>query len=182
MLEKQTAMMIREATHDDVAAIARVHVDSWRSTYQGIIPDEYLAKQSYEKREVSWNQILNGVPNNSNFTYVAENESGEVIGFANGGLERTKNPNFQGELNAIYILEKYQRQGIGRKLLGVVAHRLIESDVNSMLVWVLAKNPACQFYEALGGAKVKEQKIERGGATLIEVAYGWTDTVKLRNN
>lgn len=175
-------MIIREANYDDAPAIARVHVDSWRSTYRGIIPDEYLGQQSYEKRESSWHKILKSVPNNSNFTYVAENESGEVIGFANGGLERTKDPNFHGELNAIYILEKYQRKGIGRKLLWVVAQRLRESNIYSMLVWVLTENPACQFYEALGGLKVNEQQIERAGSTLVEVAYGWMDTVKLKNN
>ncbi len=175
-------MMIREATDNDVAAIAKVHVDSWRSTYRGIIPDEYLAKQSYEQRQNSWDRILKHVPKNSNFTYVAENESGKIIGFANAGLERTNDPNFQGELNAIYILEKYQRQGIGRNLFRVVAQRLGEWDINSILVWVLAKNPACEFYTSLGGVKVKEQQIERGGTTLIEVAYGWINTVKVRNN
>lgn len=175
-------MLIREATDDDVLAIARVHVDSWRSTYRGIIPDEYLAKQSYEKRESSWEQILKSVPKNSNFTYVAEDKSGEIIAFANGGLERTNDPNYQGELNAIYILEKYQRQGIGRNLLRVVARRLRESKINSMLVWVLAENPACEFYEALGGFEVKKREIERGEIVLLEVAYGWTDTIKLTIN
>jgi len=45
-----------------------------------------------------------------------------------------------------------------------------------MLVWVLADNPACRFYEALGGQKVYEKQIERGSTMLNEFAYGWTDT------
>jgi hypothetical protein len=28
--------ILREATHDDVPAISRVHVDTWRTTYRGI--------------------------------------------------------------------------------------------------------------------------------------------------
>ena len=35
-------LTIRPAEIDDAAAIARVHVDTWRSTYAGIIPQHYL--------------------------------------------------------------------------------------------------------------------------------------------
>ena len=34
---------------------------------------------------------------------------------------------------------------------------------------------ARRFYEALGGTVVGEQRIEIGGVTLVEVAYGWPD-------
>ncbi len=51
-----------------------------------------------------------------------------------------------------------------------------------MLVWVLAKNPACRFYETLGGQKVYEKEIERGGVKLIEIAYGWMDTANLQRH
>jgi hypothetical protein len=34
---------IRAATPDDAVAIAHVHVESWRTTYEGIVPGEYLA-------------------------------------------------------------------------------------------------------------------------------------------
>ena len=50
-----------------------------------------------------------------------------------------------------------------------------------MLVWVLVDNPACQFYAALGGIKVYEKALEIARKSLIEVAYGWTDTANLRN-
>jgi hypothetical protein len=39
-----------------------------------------------------------------------------------------------------------------------------------MLVWVLADNPACMFYEAIGGQKVYEKQIDIGGVMLNEVA------------
>ena len=42
-------MHIREATLDDVPGIARVHVDTWRTTYPGIVPAEHLAGLSYER-------------------------------------------------------------------------------------------------------------------------------------
>lgn len=41
--------MIRQATAKDGRAIAEVHVDAWRSTYKGIVSDEFLENLSYEK-------------------------------------------------------------------------------------------------------------------------------------
>jgi len=175
-------MIIREATHNDVSAIARVHVDTWRTTYQGIVPDEHLANLSYERRANGWHQILSHAPENGNFTYVAEKEPGEIVGFANGGLERTGDLVHNGELMAIYIQQHHQGQGIGRCLVRAVAESLHLSGINSMMVWVLLDNPACQFYAALGGKPVHKKELEIGGKPLIEVAYGWMDTEGLRSN
>jgi GNAT superfamily N-acetyltransferase len=173
-------MIVRETTHDDVPAIARVHVDTWRTTYQGIVPDQHLANLSYERRANAWHQILNQALEDGNFTYVAE-ESGEIVGFANGSKERTGDPVYQGELTAIYIRQAYQGKGIGRCLVRAVAQKLAESGIDSMLVWVLADNPACQFYAALGGKPIHKKEIQIGGKPLIETAYGWTNTVNLRS-
>lgn len=175
-------MIVREATHSDVSAIARVHVDTWRTTYRGIVPDEFLANLSYEKRENGWHQVLNNAPKDGNFTYVAEDESGQIVGFANGGVERAGDPVYQGELSAIYILKNHQQKGIGRELVRVVAERLGRMEIYSMLMWVLADNPACQFYETLGGQRVHEKEIEKGGTKLSEIAYGWTDTSNLQRS
>lgn len=180
-------MIIRQATHNDVSGIARVNVDTWQTTYQGIISDEYLANLSYKKRASSWKKILSKAYRNSIFTYVAENELGKIIGFANGGLVRDyqqgtlldRDSVYEGELYAIYILESNQRQGIGRCLFQTVAEKLVGSGINSMLVWVLADNPACRFYDALGGRRVSEKQIERGGKRLAEVAYGWLNIASL---
>ncbi|MEO1148102.1 MAG: GNAT family N-acetyltransferase [Cyanobacteria bacterium J06638_22] len=173
-------MLIRDATHDDVPAISRVHVDTWRTTYRGIMPDEHLAKLSYERRERGWYAVLEKAAEDGNFTYVAQNESGDIVGFANGGKERTGDPVFRGELTGIYIRQAYQGQGLGRQLVQMIAERLSQSGLDSMLIWVLVDNPACGFYAALGGDRVREQELQIGGKSLIEVAYGWLDTRKLR--
>lgn len=173
-------MIVREATNIDVPAIAKVHVDSWRTTYKAILSEDILKNLSYEKREDSWYQILNKASKDGNFTYVAEDDLHNIIGFANGGIERTGNLVYHGELNAIYILKSYQKQGIGRKLIQKVAQRLGQIKIDSMLVWVLEDNPASNFYELLGGQKVSEKEIERGNSKLIEISYGWTDISNLQ--
>ena len=162
-------MQIRRANFKDVKGIAKVHVDSWRLTYKGVLPDDFLANLSYKQRENLWENNLK-----EQQVYLAENESGEIVGFSVGGKERTgKYENYIGELYAIYILEDYQKRGIGRLMLESVVNELKEKNLNSMLVWVLEGNDATHFYEAMGGKKVDAREIKIGEKAYTEIAYGW---------
>jgi hypothetical protein len=44
-----------------------------------------------------------------------------------------------------------------------------------MIAWVLEKNPSREFYAKSGAQFITSKEIEVGGATLLEVAYGWPD-------
>lgn len=171
--------MIREAGASDAAAIARVHVESWRTTYRGIVPDDTLANLSVERRARFWTETLRK-PGRAEFAYVAADAAGTVIGFAAGGPEREHDPLYTGELYAIYLLAAMQGQGIGHQLMRLIAERLAAAGHQTMLAWVLAANPACHFYAALGGMPIREKQVMMGGAALTEVAYGWQDTRPLR--
>lgn len=170
-------MRVRLARPGDEPAIARVHVDSWRTTYPGIVPDEVLASLSVEQRKQQWTQTLQ---NPAVFVFVAEDEQGDIVGFASGGPEREADPDYQGELYAIYLLESQQGKGLGRQLVRAVADRLKAQGLNSMLIWVLADNAACRFYAAMGGVPVREKEVTEGTATLKDIAYGWPDLSNVR--
>ena len=159
--------------------MARVHVDTWRTSYAGIVPDEHLAGLSYRDREAVWVQILTRhQPPQCNF--VAEKVGGEIVGFADGGPEREGDPVYRGELYAIYLLREHQHRGIGRLLASAVARGLLAAGFDSMLLWVLEENrPARRFYESLGGVQVGRKAIAIGGADLVEVSYGWKDITGL---
>src|SRR5690606_1872462 len=88
-------VIVRKALPADASGIARVHVDSWRTTYRGIIPDSVLDNLSVEKRENHWKQDLR---QGKNWTFVAENTEGEIVGFACSGPERTQAYGYDGEL------------------------------------------------------------------------------------
>lgn len=166
---------IRIAVPADAPAIARVHVDSWRTTYRELINDEFLANLSYECRAQSWAKTLID-SNADSLLYIAADEAGKIIGFASAGPEHTGETDYQSELYAIYLLQQAQGQGIGRKLIQTAAGELLERRFLSMLVWVLKDNrPSRRFYEAVGGEYLYEKPIGIGGQNLIEVAYGWKD-------
>ena len=167
---------VREAILEDAAAIARVHVDSWRTSYQGIVPEGFLADMSYEDFEDCWRRWLRSVGDPRWACRVAELPSGGIVGFASGGPRQdTTYANYVGELYALYLLSEHQRAGIGRRLFGSVARALAAGGSTSLLAWVLTRNPSRRFYEAAGGELLGSQEIEIGGARLEEVAYGWLD-------
>lgn len=167
-------MKIRVAILQDVKEIAKVHVDSWRTTYAGIVPDQYLKELSYTEKEQLWNQV---VPKGN--VFVAEKD-GQIVGFACGG--RASNVNEQkneGELYTVYLLQKYQGQGIGRKLVNEVANYMINMGINSMVVSVLEENSACKFYEALQAEKMDTVEVDIGGKLLKEAVYRWDNLRKI---
>ena len=170
---------IREAVSIDAGAIARVHVDTWRTTYAGILSAEFLAGLSYADREQMWKQALTA-DRPATCMLVAETDRGEIIGFAFGAPEREGNPQFRGELFAIYVLADQQRKGIGRRLFIAMVQHFRSGGIESMLLWALKDNhPARKFYEMLGGEYVEEKTITIGGTDLVEVAYGWRDLTGL---
>ncbi|UCC18026.1 MAG: GNAT family N-acetyltransferase [Dehalococcoidales bacterium] len=163
---------IREANISDAAGLVRVSVESWRSTYAGIIPQEFLDSLTYEGRTRHWEERLSDtdIPG---FTFVAKDSTGGIIGYAGGLKGNSGNRIYTGEVGDIYLLKESQRQGTGRRLMATVALRLKEYGHSSLLVWVLEDNPYRKFYEALDGQPAGEKVVEIGGRKLAEVAYGW---------
>ena len=154
-------------------------MDTWRTTYAGIVPAEYLAGLTYAEREAMWCQALTA-DRPTTCMVVAETDDGEVVGFAYGAPEREGNRHFRGELFAIYVLADHQHKGIGRCLFIAMAQHFSSQGIESMLLWVLKDNhPARQFYESMGGEYVEEKTIAIGGTELVEVAYGWRDLIGL---
>jgi|HubBroStandDraft_2_1064218.scaffolds.fasta_scaffold93191_3 L-amino acid N-acyltransferase YncA len=164
-------MNVREARLGDARAIAEVHLASWKTTYPGIIPQEYIDGLRVEDGAARWTERITEADST---ILVAEDEAG-VFGFAAGGMPLHPVDGYEAELGAIYLLATHQRQGAGRELVRRLASELEGQGFRSLLVWALKENPACDFYQALGGKAIAEKSIEIGGVLLPEVAFGWTD-------
>lgn len=160
---------IRQAGIEDADSIASVHVQSWKTTYAGIVPDSYLASLSAESRTQNWREQLSA---GTATVLVVQDEMG-VFGFVCGGTLRDQIDGFDAELYAIYLLQEKQKHGVGKALTRQLASILYDKGFRSLIVWVLAKNPAVEFYRHLGGAEVATKQIEIGGVQLTELAFGW---------
>jgi GNAT superfamily N-acetyltransferase len=167
---------IRPARPDDAGAIAQVHVAVWQSAYRGLLPDDLLDQLSVEHRQAMWTDILTAY-GATHPVLVAEDFGVGVCGFGNiGPLRGEAVPGYSGEFKTLYLLPRYQRRGIGRGLFCRLASLLLERGHHSALAWVLAANPACGFYEAMGGV-LCAQRVEAPDEreTVEDLAYGWTD-------
>ena len=167
---------IRSATKQDAAAISHVHVESWRTTYQGIVPDRYLAALDETARTVSWCEWMeSGVP-----VFVAVRE-GSVVGFISGGPIRDPIEGYDAELFTIYLLQQAQKRGFGTALLRKLASRLDDMGFKNMIAWVLEDNASSGFYEKSGALRIASKEIEIGGTFLPVVAYGWPSLRAIRS-
>jgi ribosomal protein S18 acetylase RimI-like enzyme len=163
-------ILIRRAEPNDAAGIAHVHVQTWRSTYRGIVPDSYLDGLDEAERCEFWRDLLEG-----DFDIFVAERNGEIIGFVMGGRSRDHTQHCDGELYAVYLMKDEQRARIGRDLVRELAHALRRRGFRKMEVWVLAKNPAKAFYTKMGAHFARSKQIEIGGVMLMEHAYVWED-------
>jgi ribosomal protein S18 acetylase RimI-like enzyme len=180
----QVDQEIRKATVADAPRIAQMHVESWLETYTGIVPDVILAALSVPRRALAWESILRE-PTMHDGSVVYLKEIGEAVaGFGACSEQRDvdlKGEGFDGEIGAIYVLRRFQRQRIGRALIEALASDLIDRGFRSVALWVLKENAhARYFYEKCGGEVIGERKDVRGQVVLTEVAYGWRDIKRLQ--
>jgi len=162
--------MVRAAVLGDAAAIARVHVATWRTTYRGMLPDDFLASLTEAHYADRWKRAIG---DGASLVYVAADSSG-VVGFASGGRERAGEDGFGGELYALYVDGHAQRRGHGRELVRAVVGGLRDMGLRDMIIWVLRDNAGARaFYLRLGGTYVRTQPITIGPTLLHEVSYGW---------
>ena len=168
-------LTIRTADVDDAPAIAKVHVDTWRSTYGGIIPQRYLDSLTVQNRSVGWVRLLER-PASGLMTFVSEDHDGGIVGFISAGPLRHRDSRFQAEVSSLYVLKRHQSANHGRRLFLAAANRMAQMGYEGLFVWVLANNSARGFYERMGGIQVAEVTRNFAGKPLHEIGYGWEET------
>ncbi|MGX9134986.1 N-acetyltransferase family protein [Rummeliibacillus sp. JY-2-4R] len=163
-------MRIRRANIWDAEGIAKVHVDSWKTTYKGIIPDNYLDSLSYENRTELWKQNII----KDNYVIIVENGQGKIIGFADAWKRETNIEENTCDLTSIYLLEEYQGTGIGKALLRELFIHFKKMGYSKIFVDVLEDNKTKYFYEYYGARFVKNVQIKIGEKVLNESKYEWS--------
>ncbi|WP_029006860.1 GNAT family N-acetyltransferase [Azospirillum halopraeferens] len=171
-------IVIRDAEPDDAAGIARVHVTSWRSAYAGLLPAAFLVGMSEPTVRARWSVAVR-TRRDGHGTVVATDPAGTVLGFVGYGNQRTGIDGFAGEFYALYLHDDARGLGLGRRLMGAAAERMVAAGRASALVWCLSANPARWFYERVGGVRLAERPMRFAGTDTVEVCYGWPDLAPL---
>jgi L-amino acid N-acyltransferase YncA len=167
--EDLSAFIIREASIDDVPALAVLHAQTWAEIYWTT-----LNPPTAELRLKQWLQLFSE-KDESWFCLLIQNADGKLVGFAKGqSYEHEDLPYYSGELNKIYLLNEYQRLGLGSRMLCEVANRFLKMGIMNMVLFGVPQNPSCYFHEAMGGERLYAFNGEFHGG------YGWKDLEQVR--
>ena len=173
-------MQVRLAKISDIERIIYVHSESWKTTYNGILPKDYLENISPKEKKKSWE--TNGIhyPNSKGSTWVLEDNNNEIQGFASAGPQRNPELNGVGELYSIYILKEFRKLGGGTLLINAAMKSLHLQGYHSASVLVLKDNQSKKFYENLGAEKIEEIPFEILGIHFLEIKYIWKDLTQFK--
>ncbi|MEM1046720.1 MAG: GNAT family N-acetyltransferase [Pseudomonadota bacterium] len=161
---------IRTARAADRDTIASIHAQSWKSAYRDVFPEAFLAGPVDEHLLDMWRAPSD---NADDVLFVAEENGANgarLVGFI---AVRCRPDPF---IENLHVLPAVRSQGLGRRLMGRAAERLIGTGQSIAHLWVMENNTrAIRFYEALGGVR---------GETVTKVFFGnparvvridWTD-------
>ena len=174
-MERLDEMLIVVPGPGDAADLARVHVEAWRETYAGLLPDPYLRGMSvplYTRR--FHRQLTASRP--AERVLAVEGRDG-LVGYCAG---QTHAYDSMGEVSTLYLVRRAQKVGLGRRLLGATARVLQARGARSLRLWVLDGNePARGFYEHLGAVAGPRRPVLGWGGGFQETAFLWPDIDRL---
>lgn len=165
-------IQIRRAVIEDSEEIAKVHVESWRTTYSGMMKDSIIAGLDVGRRTELWKQNM---VQQENIVLVLENNE-QVIGFACGsGVKKGEYPAYDGDVTSIYFYKEEQGNGYGKLLLAALFNEFREAGFRNAIVKVLDQNESRLFYERLGAKLINSQEVPQYGDGLNLLTYAWED-------
>ena len=164
-MKRERDIHVRGARIGDVVGMARVHVESWRETYRGSMPDEVLDDPgALERREHFWTAALTDPRYADNRAAVAEAD-GRILGIAMAGPTEDSSEHFDSQLYLIYLLQSAQGSGAGQVMLDAV----LKPDESTVL-WVADPNPRAQAFYRRNGFQADGVAKEDDGVRAIRMA------------
>jgi len=170
---------LREATAADAPALARLHAQSWRGFYRGVMSDAYLDGDIDADRAAFWADAL-ALPAPGQAVIVAQ-EEGDLAGFVH--LHANHDEAWGSYVHALHVAEAFQGRGIGARLMDAVGEWCERHGTRGgVWLWVLEPNaPARGFYERIGARNVELDVWEApDGGRVQKLRYAWPSPQALR--
>lgn len=146
-----TEISIKAASYNDLAELARIHVQSWKETYRGQVPQDYLDSMDAKVRQEKWESIFQENAAEDNNLYLAF-EGAKAIGFISFGRGRDLEFPDSGEIYAVYLLREAWGKAAGYALFKTAEQKLSEQGLKRFYLWVLNTNGnAINAYQRWGG-------------------------------
>jgi len=173
-LQTPSMIKLRPAQFSDHAAIVKLHAESWRQNYRGILSDHFLENEIEGDRAEVWYQRLK-FPNKNQIVTIATLDE-NLVGFSCLFLD--DDPVYSTLLDNLHVSMNLQKSGIGKLLMKECAKNICEKSNNrKMYLWVYAANQnARSFYQRLGGINFETlEKQNEDGTASKTCRYVWND-------
>lgn len=160
---------VRRADINDAGILGKIHSDSWKAAYKGIVPDSILDSINAEKRQEYFEKALSEGWE-EDFLVFAEDKAAGLMTI--GKCRDEEKDDTYGEIWGIYLLPEYWNKGIGTYFINWGLNELKSRGYKKVTLWVLEENiNARKFYEKIGfkhDGTIKELTI---GKRLLEFRY-----------
>jgi GNAT superfamily N-acetyltransferase len=170
------AVSILHAGVGDAPAIAALHIESWRTAYRGLLPDEFLDGPVFEDRRRLWTARMHA-PGVERRLVLKAIDGDALLGFACVLLDAE--PAWGALLDNLHVLPELKGTGIGRRLFQDARNWVGASAPGQrMHLTVMEGNTrARQFYDRQGGTVAERMIIEVvPGTRLAVLRYVWEPT------
>ncbi len=164
---------VRSPTLEDAARIAEVHIAAWRTAYDGLMPDDFLAGLDVERFTNGWTRDISKPPDGVT-QLVAEVEGVvEAVSVVGPYRDHESFADPSGELWLINAHPEAFGTGVGTRLHRRALDQLRCDGHHRAALWVAEENPrARRFYEREGWLEDDARKEEAfGDRTVVEVRY-----------
>jgi len=167
--------MLRLARVSDEPAVARLHADSWRTAYRGILRDDFLDGAVVANRRELWSTRFSEINRADQLILVSE-ECGEIQAFACAYLDA--DPEWGTLVDNLHVVPGLKGNGLGRQLMAAVAEDVQRHALHPVLhLWVYEQNGQARgFYERLGGlVNTCVEEPAPDGSRVNVLRYGWRE-------
>jgi GNAT superfamily N-acetyltransferase len=164
-------VLLRDATADDAALLARLHTESSRSAYATLLDPHYLAREMEQERHAHWRAHLPAVLAGLGRIFIAERD-GETLGFA--CVLRERDPDWGCYVDNLHVRPQLRGGGISKALLDAAVAWLRAQGESRAYLWVYEANHAARgFYERQGWRNAQQlpAKDAPGGDGLMCCRY-----------
>ena len=161
------------ASAQDLEPIALLHAQSWRSTYRGIVPDEFLDQLADSDRREFWAARFASAAVDR-WLLLQARGAGSLLGFVSVLLDAE--PRWGARLDSLHVSPAAKGTGVGRTLFQAAREWIARaSPGTAMHLWCVERNPvARRFYERQGGAIIEAaNRPFAGQASVAELRYWW---------
>jgi GNAT superfamily N-acetyltransferase len=160
---------VRPAAAADVAEIARLQRDTWRSAYRTLLPAEVLDALDEASLAAGWRAAITGPPSARHHVLIAL-EGQNLVGFAAFGpdadaLESDPDRESTDAISLLLIEPRWGRRGHGSRLLSAIADTARNQGTRRLIAWAPAADSATlEFYRSAGWEADGLQRVLDTGA------------------